>query len=149
MYGTAAPRTPTEAGASADEISSRDNEEKGVRKDWSVYCTLADLGMEERVKGSWYVCVCVLRALSGYQLIVLLLSRVLRHCGPQGCTVWSLTVLRGELRTEHTCKHLCARYGLAEKLAKLLKRPLPKEVTDALFTYEGFLHGLRHMSLSA
>ena len=36
-----------------------------------------------------------------------------------------------------------------KKLAKLLKRPLPKEVADALFTYGGFLHGLGRMSLSA
>ena len=35
------------------------------------------------------------------------------------------------------------------KLANLLKRPLPKEVADALFKYEGFLHGLGRMSLSA
>jgi hypothetical protein len=40
-------------------ISSRDSEEEGLREDWSVYCALADLGMEERVKGGW--CVCVLR----------------------------------------------------------------------------------------
>ena len=36
-----------------------------------------------------------------------------------------------------------------KKLANLLKRPLPKEVADALFTYEGFLHGIGRMSLSA
>jgi hypothetical protein len=36
-----------------------------------------------------------------------------------------------------------------KKLAKLLKRPLPNEIADALFTYEGFLHGLGRMSLSA
>jgi hypothetical protein len=36
-----------------------------------------------------------------------------------------------------------------KKLAKLLKQPLPKEIADALFTYEGFLHGLGRMSLSA
>jgi hypothetical protein len=35
------------------------------------------------------------------------------------------------------------------KLSKLLKRPLPKEVADVLFTYDGFLHGLGRMSLSA
>jgi hypothetical protein len=35
-----------------------------------------------------------------------------------------------------------------KKLAKLLKRPVPKEVADALFTYDGFLHGLGRMSLS-
>ncbi|KAN0120549.1 SET domain containing protein [Russula decolorans] len=58
-------------------ISSHDGEEEeqGMRKDWRVYCTLADLGMEKR-------------------------------------------------------------------------RPLPKEVADALFTYEGFLHGLGRMSLN-
>ena len=36
-----------------------------------------------------------------------------------------------------------------KKLAILLKRPLPKEVADALFKYEGFLRGLGRMSLSA
>jgi hypothetical protein len=36
-----------------------------------------------------------------------------------------------------------------KKLAKLLKRPPPKDVADALFKYEGFLHGLGRMSLSA
>jgi hypothetical protein len=36
-----------------------------------------------------------------------------------------------------------------KKLAKVLKRPPPKEVADALFTYNGFLHGLGRMSLSA
>jgi len=36
-----------------------------------------------------------------------------------------------------------------KKLAKLLKRSLPKKVADALFTYEWFVHGLGHMSLRA
>jgi hypothetical protein len=36
-----------------------------------------------------------------------------------------------------------------KKLAKVLKRPPPKEVADTLFTYNGFLHGLGRMSLSA
>lgn len=35
-----------------------------------------------------------------------------------------------------------------KKLAKLLKRPPPKDVADALFTYDGFLHGLGRMSLN-
>ena len=45
-------------------IGSHDGEEVGVREDWSVYCALAGLGMEERVKGGWCVCVyvCVLHA---------------------------------------------------------------------------------------
>jgi hypothetical protein len=36
-----------------------------------------------------------------------------------------------------------------KKLAKLLKRPLLKELADALFKYKGFLHGVGRMSLSA
>ena len=36
-----------------------------------------------------------------------------------------------------------------KKLAKLLRRPLLKEVADALFKYEWFLHGLGRMNLSA
>ena len=28
-------------------INSRNSEEEGMREDWSVYCALADLGMEE------------------------------------------------------------------------------------------------------
>ena len=91
-------------------ISSHDNEEEGMCRDWSLYCTLVDLGMEERVKGGWYVCVCVLRALSGYRLIVLLLlSCIWRHSGSQGCEVWSLTVLRAKLRREHSCRYLWCR----------------------------------------
>ena len=45
------------------EIGSHDSEEGGMGEDWSVYCALADLGMEERVKGGWCVYVCVLHAL--------------------------------------------------------------------------------------
>ena len=51
-------------------ISSRDSDEDGMHEDWSVYCALADLGMEERVKGGWCVSVCALHAL-GIRLIVL------------------------------------------------------------------------------
>ena len=38
-------------------ISSRNSEEEGMRENWSVYYTLADFGMEERVKRGWYVSV--------------------------------------------------------------------------------------------
>ena len=67
-------------------ISSRDGEEEGMRSDWSVYWALADLGMDERVKGSWCVYVCVLHALR-YRLIDC--SPLLRSCHScsQGCTV--------------------------------------------------------------
>ncbi len=46
-------------------------EEEGMREDWSVYCALADLGMEERVKGGWCVCIYVLRC----EPLMLMLSR--------------------------------------------------------------------------
>jgi hypothetical protein len=84
VYGAAAPRTPTEAGRQRAGVSSHDSEEEGMREDWSVYCALADLGMEERVKGGWYVCVCVcvLHAL-GYRLIVLRSCRRSRHFSPR------------------------------------------------------------------
>ena len=35
-----------------------------------------------------------------------------------------------------------------KRLAKLLKKPLPQDVADALFDYEAFLRGLGRMSLS-
>ena len=36
-----------------------------------------------------------------------------------------------------------------KKLAKLSRRPLPKDAGDALFAYEGFLPGLGDMSPNA
>jgi hypothetical protein len=77
-------------------ITSLDNEEDGMRKDWSVYCALADLGMEERVKGGR--CVCPVRP----QIMAhcSTLSCVSRHSSSQGCTMWNLTVLHGKLRIE-------------------------------------------------
>jgi len=101
-------------------ISSRDSEEESLREDWSVYCALADLGMEERVKGGW-----------------------LHGVEPDRAT-WQAAhraFTQAFVAPPDTVQQ--------KKLAKLLKRPLPKEVTDALFTYEGFLHGLGRMSLSA
>ena len=35
-----------------------------------------------------------------------------------------------------------------KRLAKLLKKPPPKDVSDALFDYDAFLRGLGRMSLS-
>ena len=34
-------------------IGSHNGEEEGMRENWSVYWALADLGMEEPVKGGW------------------------------------------------------------------------------------------------
>ena len=35
-----------------------------------------------------------------------------------------------------------------KRLAKLLKKPLPQDITDMFFDYEAFLRGLGRMSLS-
>ena len=124
-------------------ISSRDGEEEGMREDWRVYCALADLGMEERVKGGW--CVCGL----GYST----------HCMLMHPRPISFSRLHGVEPDRATWQAAHTAFTQAfvappdtvqqKKLAKLLKGPLPKEVVDALFTYEGFLHGLGRMSLSA
>jgi hypothetical protein len=87
-------------------ISGRDSEEEGMREDWSVYCALADLGMEERVKGGW--CVCAICAPLGIRLIVPRSSRP-RHYHSQGCMVWSLTVLHGRLHTKPSRRRLWRR----------------------------------------
>ena len=64
-------------------IGSRDSEEEGMGEDWSVYCHL--------------------------RLACLQVSNALMHachsCS-QGCTVWSLTVLHGRLRTRRSRRHL-------------------------------------------
>lgn len=39
--------------------------------------------------------------------------------------------------------------GDKKKLSRLLKKPLPKEVADDIFTYDAFLWGLGRMSLSS
>ena len=129
-------------------ISSHDNEEERVRKDWSRYCALADLGMEERVKGGW--CVRVLRPLR-YQLIVLLLSCDLRH----SCLLSKLHGVEPYRATQAAYRAFTQGFVAPpdtvqqKKLDKLLKRPLPKEDADALFTYEGFLYDLGCVSLNA
>ena len=35
-----------------------------------------------------------------------------------------------------------------KKLARLIKKPLPKDIAEELFGYEGFLRGLGRVSLS-
>jgi len=95
-------------------------EQEGMREDWGVYCALADLGMEERVKGGW-----------------------LHGVEPDRAT-WQAAhraFTQAFVEPPDTAQQ--------KKLTKLLKRPLPKEVADGLFTYDGFLHGLGRMGLSA
>ncbi|KAI0252303.1 hypothetical protein BJV78DRAFT_1204339 [Lactifluus subvellereus] len=93
--------------------------EGALRDDWRVYRALAELGMEERARGSW-----------------------LHGAEPDRAT-W---------QAAHTAFVqafvLPPDTASQKKLAKLLKRPPPKDVADALFTYDGFLHGLGRMSLN-
>lgn len=124
-------------------IGSHDGEEEGVREDWSVYCALADLGMEERVKGGWCVCVvCAPSLIALRSWASLFLSR-LHGVEPDRAT-W-----QGAHRAFTQAFVAPPDTIQQKKLSKLLKRPPPKEIADALFTYEGFLHGLGRMSLSA
>lgn len=93
--------------------------EDALRDDWSVYRALAELGMEERTQGGW-----------------------LQGAEPDR-EMWqaahSAFVQAFVLPPDPAAQ---------KKLAKLLKRPPPKDIADALFTYDGFLHGLGRMSLN-
>ncbi|KAH9957510.1 hypothetical protein BC827DRAFT_1270204 [Russula dissimulans] len=91
----------------------------GGDEEWHVYSALADLGMEERAKGNWL------------------------HGAEPDRTTWQAA---HNVFVQAFVMPLDATWQ--KKLGKLLKRPLPKEVADALFTYDGFLHGLGRMSLN-
>ena len=122
-------------------INSRDAEEEGMREDLSIYFALAELGMEERVREGWCVCVLAPSRFYAHAFALFLFSR-LNRVEPDRAT-WQAAhraFTQAFLTPEDTVQQ--------KKLVKLMKRPLPKEVADALFTYEGFLHGLGCMSLS-
>ena len=105
-----------------------------------MYWSLADLGMGERVKGGWCVYVCVLHALRYIEYA--LLSRL--HSVEPDRATWQaahIAFTQAFVEPPDTVQQ--------QKLAKIIERPLPKEVKDALFKYEGFLHGLGRMNLSA
>ncbi|KAH8988997.1 SET domain-containing protein [Lactarius hatsudake] len=90
-----------------------------LRDDWRVYRALAELGMEERAQGGW-----------------------LQGAEPDRA-MW-----QAAHRTFVQAFVLPPDPASQKKLAKLLKRPPLKDVADALFTYDGFLHGLGRMSLN-
>ncbi|KAI9507928.1 SET domain-containing protein [Russula earlei] len=100
-------------------VGRDDGDRDGMEEDWRLYSALADLGMEERAQGSWM------------------------HGAEPDRATW---------QTAHSAFVeafvLPPEAAWQKKLAKLLKRPTPKEVADALFTYDGFLHGLGRMSLN-
>ncbi|KAI9454647.1 hypothetical protein BJY52DRAFT_1283286 [Lactarius psammicola] len=90
-----------------------------LRDDWRVYRALAELGMEERAQGGW-----------------------LQGAEPDR-EMWQ-TAHRAFVQAFVLPPDPASQ----KKLAKLLKRPPQKDVADALFTYDGFLHGLGRMSLN-
>ena len=81
-------------------------ESEGIGDDWRVYCALADLGMEERAKGSW--CVYVIPRLNSQhlrrRLILMSYMRV-----SQGYRVRSRTAQLGRLHTRLSCRHSWSR----------------------------------------
>jgi hypothetical protein len=89
-------------------IRSCDSEEDGMGEDWSVYCALADLRQEERVKGGWCVCVWLLLAFEYHSLffvrVVVRVTFTLKvaRCG-------ALTLLHSRLRTEPSRRRLWLR----------------------------------------
>ena len=119
-------------------------------KDRSAYCALADLGMEERVKGGWYVCVLcpAPTQISTHRSTALVCFASLLLLRLHGVELDRAT-WRAAYRAFKQAFVALSDTVRQKKLAKLLKRPLPKEFADALFTYEGFLHGIRRMRLSA
>jgi hypothetical protein len=96
-----------------------EEEEEGMREDWSVYCALADLGMEERVKGGWCVCICVPASPSYLWLwlcflATLLALKVARH-GARS------RYMAGCAPSFHAGVCGATRYGSAEKTCKIVE----------------------------
>ena len=69
-------------------------ESEGIDDDWRVYCAFADLGMEERAKGSWWVISRIISQHLRRRLILMSYMRV-----SQGYGVRSRTARLGRLHT--------------------------------------------------
>ena len=110
-----------------------------LRDDWRVYRALAELGMEQRAQGGW--CVTPSHPFTRVSCSHSWTKR-LQGAEPDRA-MW-----QAAHRAFVQAFVLPPDSASQKKLAKLLKRPPPKDVADALFTYDGFLHGLGRMSLS-
>ncbi len=100
-------------------------EQEGTREDWSVYCALADLGMEERVKGGWYVCIHTLRAIKQRLIVIRLCVRTaltlkVARCGARP------HYMAGCAQSLHTGLCGATRYGSAEKTRQIIEAAAPK-----------------------
>lgn len=87
--------------------------------DWDVVRSFAQLGMEERAKGGW-----------------------LRGAEPDRLTWQKAYQLYTQAFQDPPTD------SDKKRLRRLLKRTLPQEVIDDVFSYEGFLRGLGRMSLN-
>ncbi|KAI0056815.1 SET domain-containing protein [Artomyces pyxidatus] len=94
------------------------NQSGSIDEDWKIFRAFAELGMEERAKGSWYGGAEPDRAswTKAHQLYV--------------------QAFKPSNAVEQ------------KKLARILKKSLAEDISEALFSYSGFLHGLGRMSLN-
>ncbi|TBU59985.1 SET domain-containing protein [Dichomitus squalens] len=99
-------------------------DDKLFAEDWEVVRSLAQLGMEERAKGGW--------CMRGHRL----------GAEPDRAMWKKAHKLYVQAFQEP------ATDAEKKRLAKLLKKPLPQDVSDTLFDYEAFLRGLGRMSLN-
>ncbi|RPD63401.1 SET domain-containing protein [Lentinus tigrinus ALCF2SS1-6] len=95
-----------------------EQDEKAFAEDWEVVRAWAQLGMEERAKGGW------------------LGAEPDRALWKKAHKLYVQAFQEPATEPEK------------RRLAKLLKKPLPKEVSDTLFDYDAFLRGLGRMSLN-
>ncbi|KAH9886713.1 SET domain-containing protein [Cubamyces lactineus] len=93
-------------------------DEKAFEEDWEIVRSLAQLGMEERAKGGW------------------LNAEPDRAMWKKAHKLYVQAFHEPATETEK------------KRLAKLLKKPLPQNVSEALFDYDAFLRGLGRMSLN-
>ncbi|KAH9943894.1 SET domain-containing protein [Amylocystis lapponica] len=100
-------------------LLTHEQDEAAFRADWEVFTSFAQLGMEERAKGEWMKGVQPDRAM------------------------WAKA---SSLFTQ--AFHEPATVPDKKRLARLLKKPLGKEIADEFFEYDAFLRGLGRMSLN-
>ena len=117
-------RQQASAGGGTGSSSNGTGSGEEMREDWSVYRTLADLGMEEKLVRLWHASPPPPLSITYSYLLTLL----------QGCTGWSQTALHGKPHTRLSCRRSWCRQIRPGrmKLARLLKRPPPKEVATEL-----------------
>ena len=128
------------AQCTARVLLTHEQDKKAFAEDWEVVRALAQLGMEERAKGGWYVSCYVP---SHTHVWARRLTYPDRLSGEPDRALW-----KKAHKLYIQAFHEPATEPEKKRLARLLKKPLPKEVSDTLFDYDAFLRGLGRMSLS-